>query len=250
MEALTEPFEERAAQIETYLEFLDGLDAVMKSGLPRLGGADGTVVTVDQQRMLFSGVYLHLYNLVEASITNCLSAVGTEAMTVGSWLPADLSDELRKEWVRHMARTHTEMTPDHRWEKVVGLFDHVVASRPVAAFEIEKGGGGNWDEDKINKIARRVGLELNVTRAAYRDVKRVIRDDRGAMGVIVDLRNKLAHGSLSFVECGQYDTVQELRKISDRVIRYMREVVNAFATYIASHGYLRPESRPPVAVAG
>jgi MAE_28990/MAE_18760-like HEPN len=249
MEALIGPFEGRAAEIETYLQFLEGLDAVMKSGLPRLGGDQGIVVSVDQQRMLFSGVYLHLYNLVEASITSCLDAVGETAMSGGNWAPNDLGDELRQEWLRHMARTHTEMTPDNRLRKVNGLFEHLVAARPIGAFQIEKGGGGNWDEDQITRIARRVGLNLSVTPDAYRDVKRVIRDDRGAMGLIVDLRNKLAHGSLSFVECGGYDTVQELRQIAERVIRYMREVVTAFAAHIDNHGYLRPEKRPAAVVA-
>lgn len=246
MEALTGPFEERFSEIEIYLEFLDGLDAVMKSGVPRLGGPDGPVVTVQQQRMLFSSVYLQLYNLVESTVTMCLDAVSKDAVVQGGWSPGDLTLEVRREWVRRIAQTHTEMAPDKRLTKAIKLCDDVIASLPTGPFEIEKGGGGNWDDEEIWRIARRLGLTLNISAGANAGVKRVIRDDLGAMKLIVNLRNKLAHGSLSFVECGQYDTIVELRQIAVLVAAYMREVVDAFAAYIGGHGYLLPERRPQV----
>ena len=244
MEELVRPFEERYSEIDIYLEFLDGLDLVMKSGVPRLGGPEGPVVTVQQQRILFSSVYLQLYNLVESTVTSCLDAISKRAVVAGEWLPGDLTAEVRQEWVRRMAQTHTEMAAETRLQKAIALCDHLVASLPMVSFEIERGGGGNWDDEEIWRMAKRLGVALNLSRQANAGVKRVIRDDLGAMKLIVSLRNKLAHGSLSFVECGQYDTVAQLRQIAVRVAGYMREVVNAFASYIESHGYLRPESRP------
>lgn len=244
MEVLTQPFEERFAEIEIYLEFLDGLDAVMKSGVPRLGGPEGPVVTVQQQRMLFSSVYLQLYNLVESTVTTCLDAVSKEAVARGSWLPGDLTEEVRQEWIRRMAQTHTEMGSEKRLSKAIKLCDHLVASLPTGSFEIEKGGGGNWDDEEIWRIAKRLGFDLNISAGANAGVKRIIRDDLGAMKLIVSLRNKLAHGSLSFVECGQYDTVIELRQIAAFVKSYLREVVDQFSSYIVEYRYLRPERRP------
>lgn len=244
MEELVRPFEERYAEIAIYLDFLDGLDTVMKSGVPRLGGPEGPVVTVQQQRMLFSSVYLQLYNLVEATLTSCLDAISKQAVVAGGWLPIDLTAEVRQEWVRRMAQTHTEMAAETRLRRAIMLCDHLVASLPMDAFEVEKGGGGNWDDEEIWRMAQRLGVALNLSREANAGVKRVVRDDLGAMKLIVSLRNKLAHGSLSFVECGQYDTAAQLRQIAESVAAYMREIVDAFSFYILTHGYLRPESRP------
>ena len=49
MEALATAFEERLAEIEAYLAFLEGIEAEARSGMPRLG-LKGTVITTQQQR--------------------------------------------------------------------------------------------------------------------------------------------------------------------------------------------------------
>lgn len=244
MNALESMFQERLSEIESYLDFLDNIDAAIKSGL--VGSTTGTVLTISvtQQRMLYSSVYLQLYNLVEATITNCLESVSRAALITASWMPGDLTAELRREWVKFMAKTNSEMGPDKRLQQAIALCDHMVASLPVSGFDIEKGGGGNWDDDQIKKMVSRLGLNLTMPQATFQGVKRVIRDDMGALTLIVSLRNKLAHGSLSFVECGRNDTPVELRDLVDRVAAYMREVVSAFISYLNGHEYLRPEKRP------
>ena len=59
MDTLAEVFEERLLEIETYLDLLDALDRQVQKGPPEIGGAP---ITVQQQRILYSAVYLQLYN--------------------------------------------------------------------------------------------------------------------------------------------------------------------------------------------
>ena len=250
MSDLTDRFEERFGEIVTYLELIDGIEKLVRSGVPRLG-ENGPTVTAPQQRILNSCVYLQLYNLVEATITNCLDAVSKAAMRRAEWAPGDLTAELRKEWVRYMARTHLPSTgQDKRLEDAIGLCDHLVASLPVAEFEIERGGGGNWDDKAIKKMATRIGFELRISRGVEREVKRVVRNDLGSLALIVELRNALAHGRLSFVDCGQDDSSAELKVLADRVASYLREVIGAFDRYVEEHRYIVPERRPESAIAG
>jgi hypothetical protein len=165
-------------------------------------------------------------------------------MRRAAWVPGDLTVELRNEWVKYMARTGIPTGPDKRLQDAIVLCDHLVAALPVAEFDIEKGGGGNWDDSAIKRVASRIGFQLRVSRKADQGVKHKIRNDLGAMALIVDLRNGLAHGRLSFVECGQDDSVAELRSLSERIGTFLREVVAAFITFIKDHGYIRPERRP------
>jgi hypothetical protein len=244
MNDLSEHFEERLGEISSYLQLLEEIEALARSGVPRLGGPEGAAITTDQQRILYSSAYLQLYNLVEATITRCLNAVSNAAMLNGSWAPGDLTAELRREWVKHIAKTNLDMGADKRLEEAIALCEHLVAALPVNEFNIEKGGGGNWDDSAIYKIAKRIGCPLRISKKASAGVKAVLRNDKGAMALIVSLRNGLAHGNLSFVECGQDDTVAELRDLTERVATYMREVVAAFSSYVQEYGYLRPESRP------
>ncbi|URD59894.1 MAE_28990/MAE_18760 family HEPN-like nuclease [Sphingomonas sp. KRR8] len=249
MSDLTDRFEERFGEIVAYLELIDGIETLVRSGVPRLG-EDGPTITVPQQRILNSGVYLQLYNLVEATITNCLDAVSKAAMHEARWGPGDLTAELRREWVRYMAGTNLPSGPDKRLEDAIGLCDHLVAALPVAEFDLKRGGGGNWDDRAIRKIATRIGFELRISRGVEREVKRVVRNELGSLALVLDLRNALAHGRLSFVDCGQDDSAAELSLLAHRVAAYLREVIGAFDRYVEEHRYLIPEKRPQRAAAG
>lgn len=248
MAELLEAFEERFSEIEAYISFLQGIEALAQSGIPRLG-SDGPPVTVQQTRILYSSVYLQLYNLVEATVTRCVDGVTKIAIGSGLWLPGDLADELRREWVRAMAKSHVELNSENRLKSALELCDHLVSALPVSSFKLEKGGGGNWDDTTIEAVAKRMGCRLRVGRSARSGVKRKFRGDEGALGLIVSQRNKLAHGSISFAECGENDTASELLDLTRRTAAYMRDVVRTFEAFIDGHEYLRPDRRPNQAAA-
>lgn len=241
--ALTVGFQERLAEVEAYLEFLSTMEAQAQHGPPRFHGAEHPIST-QQQRILYSSVYLQLYNLVEATMSRCIEAVAEAAKESGRWRPSDLSDSLRKEWVRATARTHENLTPEHRLESALRLCEHLVASLPIAAFDIDKGGGGNWDDTAIEDISHRLGFQLVVSQPVYSAIKRPIRDDLGPLALVKDLRNRLAHGSISFAQCAEDVTVERLVELKGKTVDYLREVVDCFTTYVESFEYLLPERRP------
>lgn len=241
-------FDERYAEVEAYLSFLVDLEQAAQSGPPRIDGALAPI-TVDQQRILYSSVYLQLYNLVEAAVSQCVEAVTYAATTTGQWLPADLSRQLRAEWVRATARTHTDLTPEHRLKSAVELCDHLMARLPVSKFTLEVGGGGSWDDDSIEKFGSRLGLRLTLARKTKSDVKRPVRDEFGALRLVKDRRNRLAHGSISFVDCADGVTVDELVTLARVVGRYLRETVDGFADFIDSFEFL-DEAQKPIGAAG
>jgi MAE_28990/MAE_18760-like HEPN len=244
MDEVQERYQERREEIEAYLDFLDAIEDIVRSGVPRLGNPTGRAVTPQQQKILYAGVYLQLYNLVEATINGSLQAVTSAAGRSARWYAGDLTVELRREWVRHVAKTSIELGADKRLEQAIVLCDHLIATLPVSAFDIEKGGGGNWDDVRIHKVATRIGCRLSAHKRSITDVKRIFRNDLGAMALIVSLRNKLAHGSISFAECGQDDSVAGLRDLSTRVFAYLEEILQTFVKFINEYRFLRPESRP------
>ena len=93
-------------------------------------------------------------------------------------------------------------------------------------------------------MTTRIGCNLMITNEVYREIKRTIRDDKSALALVKFLRNKLAHGELSFSECGQGVTVIELRDMKSRTASYLREVIAAFQTYIDGFKFLLPSRRP------
>jgi hypothetical protein len=244
MAELIAAFNERLEEVEAYLDMLRILEQEAQSGPPRFYGADQPI-TVQQQKILYSSVYLQLYNLVESTMTRCVDAIAQAATINPRWQAGDLSLELRKEWVRFTARTHhRELTPKNRLDHALELCQHLVSELPISSFSIEKSGGGNWDDDAIEKISKRLGLNLQVSQPVKSNIKRRLKDDLGPLGLVKKFRNQLAHGSISFSECAEEDTVAWLVDIKDKTASYLREVVAHFDSYIETHKYLVPESRP------
>ena len=158
--------------------------------------------------------------------------------------PGHLSDSLRREWVKFMAGTHTELNYENRLESALKLCDHLIKTLPISTFEIKKGSGGNWDDNAIRKMSERLGFRLSISPDVYTGVRRPFRDGKGSLEFIKHLRNELAHGSLSFAECGQEVTVSDLRELTNRTSLYLREVVNCFKSSIDAYEFLMPEQRP------
>lgn len=240
VDTLSQTFEERLQEIDAYLDLLEALERQVREGPPKIGGA---AITAQQQKILYSSVYLQLYNLVEATVNWCVDAVCAAAAEKGRWRPGDLSEDLRREWVRYTARTHINLNEQNRLDSAVNMCDRLIQALPVPEWTVEKGGGG-WDDEEIVGIARRLGFNLQVSPEAYSGIKRPVREDKGPLALVRYLRNKLAHGSLSFAECGDGVTVDELKNLKQRTALFLREVVAAFKTYIDAHEFLIPERRP------
>jgi MAE_28990/MAE_18760-like HEPN len=240
---LSRAFEERQAEVSTYIEFLQSLEAASRSGVPKLENVDHAI-SADQQKILYSSVYLQLYNLVESTITRCLDAVISAATASGIWYASDLSESLRSEWVKGIAQTHKELNLDNRFRAAMELCNHLIDNRPITVLSIGKGGGGNWDDTEIENIIRRVGFTLNVSQPVYQGIKRQFKDGMGALSAVKKYRNDLAHGSISFVECANEITVTDLKNLYDNTTAYLREVVGNFINYIEGFEYLKLARRP------
>ena len=240
MTALAPMFNDRVNELELYLALLEALDKQIKGGRPQIG--DGQV-SAPQQHILYSAVYLQLYNLVEVTVTRCVLAVRDAASDAGRWTPADLSDRLLEEWVRLTADTDIALNDDKRRQRAVALCRHLVDGLPVS-WPADAHPRGNWDDNKIEQMSARLGCELQISAATNEAVKRPIRDDMGQLALIRDRRNRLAHGTLSFAECGADVTIEDLRRTKDCTVLYLREVIAAFEDYIHFYGFLKLNSRP------
>lgn len=243
MSDLLTDFRERLTEVDAYLDFLYVMETQAQRGPPRLHGAEHPI-SAQQQKILYSSVYLQLYNLVEATMSRCIETIAEATKENDQWKPSDLSNSLRNEWVRDRARTHDNLTPENRLKSALSLCDHLVSALPVAPFDIIKGGGGNWDDDAIEAMSKRLGFQLVVSKPVYSAIKQKFRDGLGPLVFVKELRNRLAHGSISFAQCSENVTVAVLIDLKTRTVDYLSEVIDCFNSYVSNREYLLPERRP------
>lgn len=236
-------FDDRVAEIEDYITLLEAVESEAQSGPPEIGNA---AITTRQQRMLCSSVFLQLYNLVEATATWCTSAVAQATADTGSWSVSQLEPAVQREWVRTNFRTHTVLNPNNRLAQSFDVCASILNGDPIEEWGIEGGGGGNWDDSAIEKISERVGCVLSIATATKTAAKRPFRNDKNALQYVKELRNKLAHGSISFEQSGENITVGDLVDLKNRTVDYLREVIQSFKIYVDDFMYLDSASRPPL----
>lgn len=239
---LEDAFNERLTEVEAYLSFLEEMEQAALGGVPRFGET-GNPLTQKQAEILRAGVYVQLYNLVEATMTECLDALAT-ATHGGGWAPAQLSAAFRKEWVKVAAGVNVQMNPETRLNYAEQLVALLVAGHALRPFKIEKGGGGNWDDEMIEAALKRLGVPLVLAPAVRTAAKRPYRDNMKIMKIIMKMRNDLAHGNISFAECGENETSRSLRSAMLSSSMYLRTVVRAVERYIDRHEFLDAAHRP------
>jgi hypothetical protein len=235
-------FEERLAEVVAYLHFLDELEAAAQAGAPKFGDT-GNPLSPQQTHILRAAIFVQLYNLVEATMTRCLDALASASWS-GAWRPVDLNPSFRKEWIKVIVAANKELNADNRLKCAVALADILMHATPLEEFRLERGGGGNWNDTNIEAMLERVGLRLRLAPTVRAAAKRKFRDGLGPLALVVKLRNDLAHGQISFTECGENETVAGLREISGNTAMYLRSVVRAVERFIARHEFLEEGRRP------
>ncbi len=58
-------------------------------------------------------------------------------------------------------------------------------------------------------------------------------------------RNDLAHGIKSFAEVGKDKSADELIEIKNKVVEYLRQILEKIETYLDNQEYLDPSTNPP-----
>jgi hypothetical protein len=73
-----------------------------------------------------------------------------------------------------------------------------------------------------------------------RQVKQPFKDEVGVMHYLMDLRNDLAHGNISFCQCGRDVALSDIMQTYSIVNEYLQVIVDAISTYIEECHYLQP----------
>lgn len=233
MKEIKAEFRQRARAIVRYMRMLKVIDAGSYQ-LTNRAGTPGWRVDITTTHMLKAGVYLHLYNLTEATVRSCLVRTAEEIQALGLTF-SDLNDDWQESWLRSVGRHSEPLNPENRLEN---LFDiaRQVASATIVSYK-PRLTSGNVDDRRIEELLMQHGIELKIDKRLYADVRRPVLDKMGPLELVRRRRNELAHGLDSFDQCGQSVTVVQLGEWAITVIKYLRAVILRCEDYMLRRGF-------------
>lgn len=184
------------------------------------GGTTEKIIDGELAKIMKANGFLLLYNLIEATIRNSISAIlnsiSTDKLTFKL-----LSDNLKKLWINQEINKTKDIS---KFKEKVSELSKKILNDKLLEFSNECVNiSGNIDAQRIREIAKKFG---------YLEPK----NGRG-LQTIKDKRNQLAHGEFTFSDIGKNYTSNDLIDYKSEVITFIENVLNNVETYINEKGY-------------
>ncbi len=197
------------------------------------GGEDvsigSTRLSVRHLLTMKSGLIVHLYNVVEAVMSQARKMVG---IAFGTVPPKAWSENARREWLREHGVARIEGGADVRLKQIEAFSISLLTDAPLGPQYIRKP-SGNWTDRTIIQFAERLGVQLEIEPDLHR--KLANKDhlgEKGPLSFLADRRNDLAHGQKTFEDGGKDLTLAQIREIADIALEFMSMVATSFEAYV------------------
>ena len=224
---LLENFQERLDEIEDYFAFLNRVDTQIQERSPERP-------STEQQRILFSTVYLQLYNLIEATMSECLAEVVLKIIE-DQVSPLQLNDGIQKKWLKSQLKPH-KYAPEKVLNTAHQILNDLNSNDHYEEFQLaELLKTGNWNTKKIEDAGLSIDntyLNLEAT-----GIKRHFKNEKRPLEYIQEIRNHLSHGSKTFGECGREVTISDLEDLKTKIEDFLQIVIISYITYIDNQSH-------------
>lgn len=173
-----------------------------------------------------ASMLIMVYNLIESTVTTFIQSVYDEISDLNVEY-ADISDVLKELWleVRFKESYKIDSSFNSYKNKAKDLITEIINKNTVE-FNLNKipGVSGNLDSKGISDIYKKHGIRFSTSsKANYKD---------GMLTTIKRRRNDLAHGNISFMECGREISILEFDNNINEIENYLSDLEVATNRYI------------------
>lgn len=221
---LFQDFEERSQEVRSYFLFLKNLEyGSIKLSIMRANNFQPKSIDNNLLKTLKATAFLLLYNLIESTMTDAVSAIFDDLKTQNISFD-DIQDDLKKIIINNFKDNKST-------DKLLADIQNISFDIISASFKKEKLFSGNLDARKIKEIAEKYGF-------SYQTNPRKTNNGSDLLKIKTN-RNDLAHGVKSFEKVGQDYTADDLLKMQKRVIHYLKAILQNIENYISNQEYLK-----------
>lgn len=222
---LQEHIEKRYRQVKEHLELIELIEKAQTGQLDKPLPFN---VSVDQINVLQSTVYLMLYNMVESTMSEISDHVASQ-LNKASLPPNQVPEPLLREWLRGEKRNleREGFSGDAQLGAVAKLFHAHENGGTVLFSEFNPIRGANWGERTIKAFLNgQLGIPIP-------DKLVSTNGKQGKLTFILDKRNGLAHGWLSFGDAmAKGATTKNLKDTAEEAYTTLLAIVANVETYL------------------
>lgn len=225
MISVKQEFEKRVQEIEHYFMLLDSFfDKGALLYFPNKKTHRTKKVNPELEKVLKANCFLLLYNLIESSIKMSLTEIYDNISSKGVDYK-DVIDEIKRIWIKERYSNFKNLGEDNIFNLITCIDNDTIQLE----FNSDKVISGNIDREKITEFATKIGFAIRVHYSAGTGEK---------LHQVKTRRNNLAHGNISFSECGREFTLEDLVNIKIQVIRYLRQILKNIEQFLTTEEYL------------
>lgn len=221
MVSVKSDFNKKVEEIEAFFKLL----ALISERNAKLTAADSAgrqrLIPLDEDlvRVLKANSFLLLYNLMESTVRLTLTYLYDE-VTRSNTKYKDVIDEVRRVWIKLKYKNFKDKSADDIYRVMTEIGEDLIA----ISFADDKSVSGNVNQVLIAEHANRLGFSKSVHSSAH---------DGRALDLVKQKRNALAHGNMSFAECGREYTYNDLLETKKKTVTYLRSFMTNVERYIS-----------------
>ncbi len=221
MNSVLQEFEKRENEIKLYIDFITFLES--DNQIYSIVNNEGISKT-ELRRIFLSNTYLLMYNLVESTIRNSIQEI------YDHFIANNITFDLLKNEIRKTILGGFKRKNPH---KIMDQIQNIASDIITISFDPDKISDGNIDALKIREIAKKYCFSDSTDYSKCKNGEKLLE--------IKNKRNNLAHGIVSFSECGRDISISDLKIAFKETSAYLEGLLNNIGDYLSTEAYLVPQ---------
>lgn len=227
MSTIISDFESRVKEIEVYFRFLE--DILVSNGIIYFAHKKShkkKAFDNELTKILRANGFLLLYNLVESSTKKAIEEIYSSLNNENANYK-NVREEIKKKWIE---LKYKNFKPDtYVSQSILQCISNIEMDVIAMPTNVKERFSGNIDSRKIRDYSAMYGFSAKTHHSTKNGEK---------LFIVKNKRNDLAHGIVSFCDCGKDYAIEDLLEIKKQVINYLRGILKNVDTYIQNKEFL------------
>lgn len=224
MQAIFDMFDERVEEIDLYFKAMKELDQGASDH-----ASDATFYNDEFIKILKANTLLMIYNLVESTVMGGILEIYDKLKQEGLTY-SGVRKEIKDIWFSYkFKQVYDQQAHYNSYKgKALEIVNSILTGEVIELDRKATAISGNLDAQQIRNVCNEHGI--------------VFQTDAQSKGGIVletvkDRRNDLAHGTLSFAECGRDYSIENLGEIKDQTVLFLKGLLAGMKKYYDEKQY-------------